>query len=106
MRLFVLNTDYVWRYKYKNDKHLEPNDRFEFEMCILTKNFELIILTHFDPVLNDQFLIKIAVVFTAMMPKLAFLTVDYRNGQTRYCGGQGHEFFIENFVKIAQKFQK
>ena len=29
-----------------------------------------------------------------------------RHGQARYCGGQGHEFFIENFVKIAQKFQK
>ena len=51
MRLFVLNTDYVWRYKYKKDKHLEPNDRFEFEMCILSKNFELIILTHFGTVL-------------------------------------------------------
>ena len=47
MRLFVLNTDYVWRYKYKNDKHLEPNDRFEFEMCMITINFEPIIFTHF-----------------------------------------------------------
>ena len=62
MRLFVLNTDYVWRYKYKNDKHLEPNDRFEFEMCILTKNFEQIIFTHFDPIL---FLMKIGVDLTA-----------------------------------------
>ena len=49
---------------------------------------------------------KIDVDSTAIMPKLAFLIIDYRNGQTRYCGGQGHEFFIENFVKIAQKFQK
>ena len=58
MRLFVLNTDYVWRYKYKNDKHLEPNDRFEFEMCIITKNFESIIFTHFDRISTGRSHIK------------------------------------------------
>lgn len=127
MRLFVLNTDYVWRYKYKNDKHLKPNDRvwnvhhnqkfwadqfntfWPYFYRRVTHSIRLnqkwpCSLVDGCPPISGNFWWK----WPSICPPycIHWHFCHGRHGQARYCGGQGHEFFIENFVKIAQKFQK